>query len=62
MSMLTRRTTFRLYPSKAQAVKLYEWRRMHKDLYNAAVANRKTQYQKLGHSVDYFEQQVRIVG
>lgn len=30
---------------------------MHKDLYNAAVANRKTQYQKFGHSVDYFEQQ-----
>ena len=26
-------------------------------MYNAAVANRKTQYQKLGHSVDYFEQQ-----
>jgi putative transposase len=52
-----RRVTFRLYPSKAQTAKLSEWRRMHKDLYNAAVANRKTQYQKLGHSVDYVEQQ-----
>jgi putative transposase len=30
---------------------------MHKGLYNAALANRKTQYQKFGHSVDYFEQQ-----
>lgn len=30
---------------------------MHKDLYNAALYNRKTQYQKFGHSVDYFEQQ-----
>lgn len=30
---------------------------MHKDLYNAAIYNRKTQYEKFGHSVDYFEQQ-----
>jgi putative transposase len=36
---------------------MHEWRRMHKDLYNAALYNRKTQYQKFGHSVDYFEQQ-----
>lgn len=26
-------------------------------LYNAAIANRKTQYERFGHSVDYFEQQ-----
>ncbi|MDY6896646.1 MAG: hypothetical protein SWZ49_00990, partial [Cyanobacteriota bacterium] len=31
-------------------------------IYNAAVANRKTQYQKLGHSVDYFEQQASLPG
>lgn len=30
---------------------------MHKDLYNAALSNRKTQYQQFGHPVDYFEQQ-----
>lgn len=30
---------------------------MHCALYNAAVYNRKTQYQKFEHSVDYFEQQ-----
>jgi putative transposase len=30
---------------------------MHQALYNAAIYNRKTQYQKFGHSVDYFEQQ-----
>lgn len=30
---------------------------MHKDLYNAALANRKTQYQHFNHSVDYSEQQ-----
>jgi putative transposase len=52
-----RRVTFRLYPSVNQEATLFDWRRMHKDLYNAAIANRKTQYQKFGHSVDYFEQQ-----
>jgi putative transposase len=52
-----RRVTFRLYPTATQERQLHEWRRMHKDLYNAALYNRKTQYQKYGHSVDYFEQQ-----
>jgi putative transposase len=55
--MLTRRATFRLYPSTNQARQLHDWRRMHQALYNAALYNRKTQYQKFGHSVDYFEQQ-----
>ena len=56
-AMITRRTTFRLYPTLAQERQLYEWRSMHKDLYNAAIANRKTQYERFGHAVDYFEQQ-----
>ena len=60
--MLTRRINFRLYPSKAQEQKMLWARRMHAYLYNAAVANRKTQYQKLGHSVDYFEQQASLPG
>ncbi len=55
--MLARRVTFRLYPKPPQERKLFEWRRLHAYVYNAALANRKTQYQKLGHSVDYFEQQ-----
>jgi putative transposase len=54
---VTRRVTFRLYPSRQQATMLHRWRRLHCNLYNAAVYNRKTQYQKFGHSVDYFEQQ-----
>lgn len=55
--MLTRRVTYRLYPTNAQADKLHWARKMHCDLYNAAIANRRTQYKKFGHSVDYFEQQ-----
>ena len=55
--IVTRRTTFRLYPTRQQAKKLHYRRKLHCSLYNAAVANRKTQYKQFGHSVDYFEQQ-----
>jgi putative transposase len=33
---------------------------MHKELYNSAVSNRKTQYQKFNKAIDYFEQQVSL--
>jgi putative transposase len=55
--MVTRRITYRLYPNRRQDAQLHWSRRMHCCLYNAAVANRKTQYQRFSHSVDYFEQQ-----
>ncbi|MGB3641220.1 MAG: transposase [Rivularia sp. (in: cyanobacteria)] len=54
---ITRRITFRLYPSNPQSQMLGYWRRMHKDLYNAAIANRRNQYSQFKHSVDYYEQQ-----
>ncbi|MEI2578622.1 RNA-guided endonuclease InsQ/TnpB family protein [Scytonema sp. PRP1] len=53
----TRRVTFRLYPTRQQEETLHYWRKLHCSLYNAAVYNRKTQYQKFGHSVSYQEQQ-----
>jgi putative transposase len=49
--------TFRLYPNKQIEQSLRYHRKLHKDLYNAAVNNRFTQYQKFNHKVDYFEQQ-----
>ncbi|MEH1785306.1 transposase [Nostoc sp.] len=49
--------TFRLYPNKQIEQSLRYHRKLHKDLYNAAVNNRFTQYQKFNHRVDYFEQQ-----
>ncbi|MEN8447126.1 MAG: transposase [Cyanobacteria bacterium J06555_13] len=55
--MLVRRITFKLYPNATQARQLLEWRRLHCYIYNAAVANRRTQYKQVGQSVDYFEQQ-----
>ncbi len=55
--MAARRVTFRLYP-KPNAEKRLHWaRKMHQELYNAAIANRRTQYERFGHSVSYCEQQ-----
>jgi putative transposase len=48
---------FRLYPNKQIEQSLRYHRKLHKDLYNAAVCNRFTQYQKFNHSVGYMEQQ-----
>jgi transposase len=59
--MLTRRVTFRLYPSAAQTAKLFEARRLHAYLYNACVEHRKTSYQKLDKSISYFDQQAALV-
>ena len=58
--MLTRRTTFRLYPKPAQEAQLFEWRRLHAYLYNSALADRKDSYKKRGESVDYYDQQNRL--
>lgn len=49
--------TFRLYPNQTTESILRYHRKLHKDLFNAAVNNRFTQYQKFNHSVSYFEQQ-----
>ncbi len=54
---ITRRISFRLYPNRQQENQLHCWRRLHANLYNAAVANRKTQWKKFKHSVGYLEQQ-----
>lgn len=58
--MVTRRTTFRLYPNAAQQKMLYEWRRMHCYLYNSALADRRDSYKHDGQSVTYFDQQNRL--
>jgi putative transposase len=36
---------------------MHYWRRLHKDVFNACLAERKTAYQREGRSIDYFEQQ-----
>jgi putative transposase len=59
--MLTRRVTFRLYPSATQTARLFEVRRLHAYLYNACVEHRKTSYQRFGKSISYFDQQAALV-
>ncbi|MCC5627884.1 transposase [Nostoc sphaeroides CHAB 2801] len=49
--------TFRLYPNEKTELTLRYHRKLHKDLYNAAVNNRFNQYKIYNHKVDYFEQQ-----
>lgn len=49
--------TFRLYPNEKTKSILRYHRKLHKNLYNAAVNNRFTQYKKFNHRVNYFEQQ-----
>ena len=55
--IVTRRVTFRLYPNKSQEAKLHYWRKLHKDLFNACLAERRTVYQHKGRSINYFDQQ-----
>lgn len=55
--MAIRRVTFRLYPNKQIEQYARYHRKLHKDLYNAAVNNRFYQYQNSKHSVSYIEQQ-----
>ena len=55
--MVTRRITYRLYPSRAQENVLFLWRRLHVYLYNACVEHRRTSYKRFGKSVNYFDQQ-----
>ena len=54
---VTRRVTFRLYPTTAQEKQLFEWKRLHCYLYNACVEHRRTSYQKFGKLINYFDQQ-----
>lgn len=60
--MAVRRVTFRLYPTKKEKETLLYHRKLHQELYNAAVYNRFTQYQRFNHRVDYIEQQNSLPG
>jgi putative transposase len=58
--MPLRRATFRLYPTQQVSEVLHYHRRLHKELYNSAVCERKVAYQKFGKSVSYFDQQNKL--
>lgn len=54
--MERRKITYKLYPSAAQADRLGDLLRLHKDLWNAALFERIDCYRKTGRSVNYTEQ------
>lgn len=56
-NMVTRRITYRLYPSKTQEKVLHDWRYRHCWLFNQALAQRKEMYKTFGQSVGYIDQQ-----
>lgn len=54
--MVKRRITYRLYPNQEQQIKLLEMRRLHQQLYNAALEERIQAYRKQGRSLSFSQQ------
>src|SRR5260370_30921355 len=52
-----RKVTFKLYPNARAAERLTGWIRLHCELYNAALEERISAYQKHGKSISYYDQQ-----
>src|SRR6202795_4561180 len=55
--MERRKVTFKLSPNATQAERLTGWMRLHCELYNAALEERISAYQKIGKSLSYYDQQ-----
>lgn len=56
-STTIRNIVFRLYPARRQATILDGWLDLHRELYNAALQERRDAYQKKGVSIRYNDQQ-----
>jgi putative transposase len=55
--MVTGTITYKLYPGVQATDTLHGARKMHCDLYNSPLRNRKNQYQRWVISISYFDQQ-----
>src|ERR1700737_207152 len=55
--MERRKVPFKLSPNATQAERLTGWIRLHCELYNAALEERISAYQKHGKSISYYDQQ-----
>ena len=55
--MQRRKVTFKLYPNSRELARLESWCKLHCELYNAALEERISAYQKAGKSISYFDQQ-----
>lgn len=56
-SSTTRNIMFRLYPTARQEILLAQWLEFHRELYNAALQERRDAYGKCGVSLSYYDQQ-----
>jgi putative transposase len=55
--MERRKVTLKLYPNATQVERLTGWIRLHCELYNGALEERISAYQKAGKSISYYDQQ-----
>ncbi|MEI6473742.1 MAG: transposase [Holophagaceae bacterium] len=53
---VTRRATFRIYPTPTQASVMDEWLEMHRELYNAALQERRDAWKRCKVSVSVYDQ------
>ena len=53
----TRNIVYRIYPTKTQERTLNDWLGLHRELYNAALQERRDAYRKKGVSITYNDQQ-----
>lgn len=51
---------FKLYPNQAQIEQLESWNRLHCELYNACLQERRDAYKKCGQSLTYYDQQNQL--
>jgi len=59
-SIISRNITFRLYPNLRQQAVLEEWLGLHRELYNAALQERRDAYSKKGISLTFFDQKKEL--
>ncbi|WP_407543186.1 transposase (plasmid) [Deinococcus radiomollis] len=58
--MQVRQVQFKMYPTRAQGEVLETWNRLHCELYNACLQERRDAYRKKGISLSYYDQQDQL--
>lgn len=58
--MIRKSFQYRIYPTKLQAAKLQWWLDRCRELYNAALQERRDAYQKMGKSISCYEQMAQL--
>jgi putative transposase len=56
MAVLRKTFKYRLYPNKAETARLEEWLTLNRELYNAALEERREAYKRAGKTIGLYEQ------